>query len=127
MSMFNASAVARTANADHEFRYAARHWNAVLRVDVGGQNYIVKIGDGRITDLAPLKPGEPVECDVRIAAPLDDWREFLKPVPKPFYLDLMGASIRHGFHFEGDLIGSLYPYYRAISRLFEIMRTAPAA
>lgn len=127
MSSFNAPAVVRAANADYEFCYAARQWNTAVRLCMGDQDYLVKVSGGRIVDFSSLKPGEQAKCDLRISAPLDDWREFLKPVPKPFYLDLISASVRHGFQFEGDLIGCLYPYYRAISRLFEIMRTTPNA
>jgi hypothetical protein len=46
----------------------------------------------------------------------------LKPVPKAFYQDLMAAMTRHNFRVEGNLV-AFNPYYRAICRLFELMRT----
>jgi hypothetical protein len=117
--MIDANAITASANADGEFKLAARLWNADVRFDIGADTYVMRMRNGRISDFAK---GATPNYDVKISAPEHDWRELLKPVPKPFYQDLMAAMTRHNFRVEGDLLG-FNPYYRAICRLFELMRT----
>ena len=119
MSTFDTNAITSAANADGEFKLAARLWNADVRFDVGADTYLMKMRDGRISDFSRTASSN---YDVKISAPDDDWRELLRPVPKAFYQDLMAAMTRHNFRVEGDLLG-FNPYYRAICRLFELMRT----
>lgn len=128
MALFDASALVRIANADGEFQLAARLWNADVRLDVGDDGYLLRLREGRITEFARLDAARlaAVKADVRISAPLTDWQELLKPVPKPFYQDLMAAISRQNFMLEGDLVG-FHPYYRATSRLFELMRNTASA
>jgi hypothetical protein len=125
MAIFDASAIAAAANADGEFQLAARLWNTDLRFDVGNDSYILRMRDGRIAEFAPLDASmaASVKSDARISAPISDWDELLKPVPKPFFQDLMAAITRQNFKLEGDLPG-FHPYYRATCRLFELMRQA---
>lgn len=127
MPLFNPLAVAAAANSDGEFQLAARLWNADVRLDVGEQAYLLRMREGRIADFESLQPAQlsAVRSDVRIFAPDSDWQELLRPVPKPFYQDLMAAMTRQGFQVEGDLVG-FRPYYRAVNRLFELMRSTPA-
>lgn len=129
MALFNAAAATEIANSDGEFQIAARFWNANLRLDArdesGDVSYLLRIRDGRIVEFTRLDSAPKVDCDVTISAPLVDWREMLKPVPKPFFQDLMAAMTRQGFRVEGDLLG-FNPYYRATCRLIEIMRNLPA-
>ena len=56
-----------------------------------------------------------------VSAPTSEWQQFLERVPKPFYVDLWGAMTHHGFKASGDM-ESLYAYYPAVRRLFDIMR-----
>ncbi len=123
MAIFDASAIAAAANADGEFQLAARLWNTDLRFDVGNDSYILRMRDGRIAEFAPLdaSTAASVTSDARISAPIGDWQELLRPVPKPFFQDLMAAITRQNFTMEGDLLG-FHPYYRATCRLFELMR-----
>lgn len=137
MALFNAAAATEIANSDGEFQIAARFWNANLRLDArdeshdesgdvsGDESHLLRIRDGRIVEFTRLDSAPKVDCDVTISAPLVDWREMLKPVPKPFFQDLMAAMTRQGFRVEGDLLG-FNPYYRAACRLIEIMRNLPA-
>ncbi len=127
MPLFNPLAVAAAANSDGEFQLAARLWNADVRLDVGEHTYLLRMREGRIVDFESLKPAQlsAVTSDVRIYAPDSDWQELLRPVPKPFYQDLMAAMARQGFQVEGDLVG-FRPYYGAVNRLFEVMRNTPA-
>jgi hypothetical protein len=120
MSLFDVNTITSAANADGEFKLAARLWNADLRLEVGAEAYRLKMRDGRISEFSKF---DAPKWDVKISAPESDWRELLKPIPKPFYQDLMAAMTRQGFTVEGDRLG-FNPYYRAICRLFELMRKA---
>lgn len=124
MALFDAAAVSRAANDDGEFQIAARFWNTNLRLDAGDESYLVQIRDGRIAEFARLDSASQVGSDITISAPIGDWREMLKPIPKPFFQDLMAAITRQGFRLDGDLLG-FRPYYRATCRLVEIMRNIP--
>ncbi len=110
-----------TANADAEFRIAARFWNADVRFAVDERGEVLRIREGRIEAVLPDR--EPASCDVSIVAPRETWRELLAPVPRPFYQDLYGASLHHGLRFEGDGV-AFFPYYPALRRLVELLRAA---
>jgi hypothetical protein len=110
-----------SANEDGEFKMAARFWNATVRLDIGEQPHILRVRDGRLVSLCKCDSAEAAGYDIRISAPEADWEELLRPVPRPFYQDLMAASWRHGFRVEGRVV-EFYPYYRAINRLFELIR-----
>ena len=121
MSLFDTRAASAAANDDAEFKLAARFWTATLRLDVGDQPYLLKLSDGVIASFSPVTTPEDIQHDLHIAAPEADWRELLRPVPRPFYQDLMAARLRHNFTVEGDLLG-FNPYYRAFNRLLQLMR-----
>ena len=118
----------RQANDDPEFQIAARFWNTVLHVAVDDpgtedRGHLIRIRDGRIEDIRPQVSAGPGEAwQLSISAPADEWRRFLEPLPRPFYQDLWGASIYHGFRIQGDLEAHLYPYYPALRRMFELLR-----
>jgi hypothetical protein len=125
MALFDTAAIAAAANGDGEFKLAARLWSTDLRFDVGDDSYILRMRDGRIAEFAPLdsSAAQKAHAVTWISAPLSDWRELLRPIPKPFFQDLMAAVTRQDFKIEGDLTG-FNPYYRATCRLFELMREA---
>ena len=118
MPLFDTNAITSAANSDGEFKLAARLWNADLCLEVGTDAYLLRMREGSISEFSKADASK---WDVKISAPETDWRELLKPVPKPFYQDLMAAMTRQGFKVEGDLLG-FNPYYRATCRLFELMR-----
>lgn len=118
MALFDTTAIAASANSDSEFTLAARLWNADIRLEVGSDAYLLRIREGRIGEFSKANPSK---WDAKISAPESDWRELLRPTPKPFYQDLMAAMTRQNFKLEGDMLG-FNPYYRAICRLFELMR-----
>jgi hypothetical protein len=120
MPLFDTNVVASAANSDGEFKLAARRWNADIRLEVGSENYLLRMREGRISEFSKV---DAQKWDVKISAPESDWRELLKPVPKPFFQDLMAAMTRQSFKLDGDLLG-FNPYYRATCRLFELMREA---
>lgn len=111
------------ANSDPEFRLAARFWNTALRLEMGAEALLLRIEKGQIAELlsghqafAFLTP-----VNIIVSAPTSDWQKFLERVPKPFYVDLWGTMTHHGFKVGGDM-ESLYAYYPAVRRLFDIMR-----
>lgn len=111
------------ANDDPEFRLAARFWTSALRIDMGDDAFLLTMRRGRIGEIAVLDPpARRRSCyRISIAAPDDEWRHLLSPVPPPFYQDLWGATNRHGFEVGGDL-EEFCQYYPAIARLLEILR-----
>jgi hypothetical protein len=123
MALFDTSKIAAVANADGEFQLAARLWDTNLRFDVGGDSYLLRMRNGRVEEFAAIDASAvpKVKAETWISAPMEDWRELLKPIPKPFFQDLMAAITRQNFKLEGDLV-AFHPYYRATCRLFELMR-----
>jgi hypothetical protein len=124
MKLANADLIVGTANADAEFQLAARLWTGSVCFKMGADSFLLEMREGRIESLAPAEISLPGE--VTISAPDADWREMLKPVPKPFFQDLMAAISRQDFHLEGSDLVAFYPYYRATCRLIEIMRAISA-
>jgi hypothetical protein len=125
--LFACDAVVEAANDDPEFKLAARLWNADLRFGADEEVYLMSIREGRITAFSQLLGAEAAKAaiEMRISGSKAGWRELLRPIPKPFFQDLMSAVTRENFQLDGDLI-AFYPYYRAACRLLEIMRTIPA-
>ena len=108
------------ANADPEFRLAARYWNATLSLESSTRALRVEIAEGRVAHCREGEAGEP--ATITVTAPDDGWAQFLAPAPRPFYQDLLGGCVQHhGFAVAGDLL-TLSAYYQATQRLFAVMR-----
>lgn len=109
-----------SANADPEFRLAARYWYATLSFESGARALRMTIADGRLVTCEEAGVGQP--ATITVAAPDAAWKAFLAPVPRPFYQDLLGGCVQHhGFTVAGDLL-SLSAYYQAMQRLVALMR-----
>lgn len=106
------------ANADSEFRLAARAWTATLRLDVGGASVALRIENGVLTRVEQVSAG--AACDVYVQASEGVWRELLAPVPRPYYQDLTGAQIHHGLQLPADPL-CYAAYYPALRRLVQLM------
>jgi hypothetical protein len=122
MSLIDIDNFYASVNEDPEFLIAARYWDILFKIDMGENKLILKIQDGKVIDVN-RRPARDDPWAFKISATSQEWEEFLKPIPKPFYHDIYAASIHHGFVYEGDL-ESMYAYYPAIRRMFEIMRTS---
>jgi hypothetical protein len=111
------------ANNDPEFRLAARFWNTVLRLEMGDEALLLRVENGQVAELlsGPQTFAFLTPVHIVVSAPTSDWQKFLERIPKPFYVDLWGAMTHHGFKVGGDM-ESLYAYYPAVRRLFDIMR-----
>jgi pimeloyl-ACP methyl ester carboxylesterase len=122
MPVTDAAALVSATNADPEFLLAARYWNASLALRAPDRAWRVEIANGRVTGCRESTDA----ATVTITAPADGWREFLAPVPRPFYQDLLGGCVQHhGFTVAGDML-VVNAYYHAIQRLFGIMREVEA-
>ena len=108
------------ANADPEFRLAARYWSATLSLESTTRALRVEIAEGRIANCRDGEAGEP--ATITVTAPDEGWAQFLAPVPRPFYQDLLGGCVQHhGFTVAGDIL-ALSAYYQATQRLVAVMR-----
>jgi hypothetical protein len=107
---------------DAEFRVLARYWSGSLRFDIGDDVYLIKIKDGEVNAVDSEAPAKSGLGDVVITAPADDWAQFLKPLPEPWYHEFYPASAHHDFRLGGDP-DYLWPYYYAIRRSGEILRS----
>jgi hypothetical protein len=105
-----------------EFRVFARYWSGSLRFDVGDDVYLIKIKDGEVNAVDAHAPATAGSGDVVITAPAEDWAHFLQPFPEPWYHEFYPASAHHGFRLGGDP-DTLWPYYYAIRRSGEILRS----
>ena len=108
-------------NADPEFRLAARHWTATLRLDVGDDSHALEIEDGEVKRIAAGDPSN--DADVFIGASVAEWEELLAEIPRPFYQDLTAAMIHHGIRLPHDQ-ERYAAYYPAMRRLVQILRDA---
>lgn len=107
------------ANRDGEFRLHARFWNADLRFTMGEESTAIRVRDGEIHAIQ-RGPG-PEPADLALSAPASVWKEMLKPIPRPFFHDLLGASAHHGLTMEGNVTHRC-SYFPAVRRLVELMR-----
>lgn len=93
--------IAEWVNADPTLVRRGRWTNADMLVEVGDDQRIVEIREGRMSVKAPGYPSTNWNFAIRGTA--DGWAEYWKPRPKPRHHDFM-ALIREGkMRFEGDL------------------------
>jgi len=109
-----------SANADPEFRLAARYWSATLSLESSSSALRVEIANGQVASCRESTAGEP--ATITVVASDQGWQQFLAPAPRPFYHDLLGGCVQHhGFTVTGDML-ALSAYYQAAQRLFAVMR-----
>ena len=107
------------ANDDGEFNFAARMWDADVIFVSGADAVRVAVRDGRVGDVAAVAAD--TAAPVRVSGPPEGWKKMLMPQPPPFYQDLFGAAVHHGFRIEGK-VEEVFPYYPALRRLIELLR-----
>ena len=125
MPLVDPTRLQASANADPEFRMAARYWNATLSLESPSRALRVEIVDGQVASCRESETGRP--ATIIVVASDVGWVQFLATVPGPFYQDLLGGCVQHhGFQVNGDML-SLSAYYQATQRLFAVMRALRAS
>ena len=125
MHLANPAELQTAANADREFRLAARYWSTTLDLVSSSGAVRLEIANGHVAGCRRRQSEPPAA--ITITGADDGWAEFLAPVPRPFYQDLLGGCVQHhGFTVGGDILG-FHAYYPASQRLFAIMRMLHAA
>ncbi len=118
-AVFDTARILAAVQVDPEFGIQARFWTCRIAFAVGAERCVLEVADGKATAFAHGNG----TARLRLSAPLESWREMMRPEPRPFFHDLMAAVAREGFTLEGDdLDGDFRPYYPAIRRLIELMR-----
>lgn len=112
------SQLAERVNGDPEFRYAGRHWDATVRLDVGAASHRLRFEGGALVEVEPC--GGDAPCDVFVGASEHDWRELLAPEPVPYFQDLFGAQLMHGVRLPEDPL-AYAAYYPALRRLVQLL------
>jgi hypothetical protein len=107
------------ANADGEFAIAARMWDAQVVFASERDAVRFDVRDGRVKSASEVSVDS--AAPVRVRGSADGWAKLLQASPPPFYQDLFGAAVHHGFTIEGD-VETVYPYYAALRRLIELAR-----
>lgn len=119
MPLIDTERLLQALDRDAEFALAARFLTATLKLGFGDTAMLLEFRDGRLHDLRAQGPFDPY--DIEIAAPESGWREFLQPVPRPFYHHFLAAVRQEDFTWGGD-IETAFAYMPMLNRLFELMR-----
>ena len=110
------------ANADGEFAATARFWDARVRMEIGEAAFDAVIRDGQMVEFGPATSAR--EPNVRIAGPTEMWTAPSGAGPSTSQ-SFQDGSLR----IEGENVGHIWPYQRAILRLVGLVRetlTGPA-
>jgi hypothetical protein len=121
MALIDWDDLPRRVNEDGEFRLASRFWDARLRLDLGAESWRLCFRDGELREIERCAGDS--SCELRISAPVEEWEHLLAPLPRPFYQDLIGAQLHHGFQLNPEPI-DYAAYYPALRRVIEILREA---
>jgi len=119
MELFDVAAFTAALNGDGEFRIAGRFLDGALKLHFGDDALLLRFRDGKMTGIS--EPALFDTADITIRGPVQSWREFLKPLPKPFFHDMFAAIVRKEFDWAGDS-ETFFAYYGAFRRMFQIMR-----
>ena len=110
--------VMEQANADGEFRIAARFWRTRVRLDLGPESVRLMVEDGAIRAIEPCASDG--ACDVSVSGDRDCWARLLEAAP--LWQDLFGAAGRGDFAIATADLEAFYAYYPAVRRLVDILR-----
>ena len=110
--------VMERANADGEFRIAARFWRTGLRFDLGPESVQLTVEDGTVREIAPSGHGS--TCDVSVSGAIPCWERLLAAAP--LWQDLLGAVLRGDFVVTATDPEAFYAYYPAVRRLVDLVR-----
>jgi hypothetical protein len=107
--------------ADAEMGVIGRWCDLDLALAVDEELVLLVIRAGKIAEVVP-DPGLGASWDVTLRGTLEDWTTFLRPVPPPFYTDVLAMNSRvPSFGIEGDR-RAFVRHLRALGRLFDLAR-----
>jgi len=124
MATLDTGAIVRRTNDSAAFRLAARYWTAKVAIDIGDDRYLLEIVDGTVTSLTgPDAPTAHGGVDARVSGPTASWDKLLLAVPPPRF-DHLAAGMRspENVAVDGDLVGTVAPYFAALQELVVVMR-----
>ena len=107
--------------ADAEMGVIGRWCDLDLALAVDGETVLLVIRAGKVAEILPA-PDLGASWDVTLRGTLEDWRTFLRPVPPPFYTDVLAMNSRvPSFGIEGNR-GVFVRHLRALGRIFDLAR-----
>lgn len=111
--------------ADREMGVIGRWCDADVALAVDEELVLLQIRAGRIEDVV-FAPDLGASWAVTLRGTLEDWRTFLRPVPPPFYSDLLAMNSRvPTFGIEGDR-RVFVRHLRAFGRIFALAQSLGA-
>jgi len=114
-------ALREAAAADEELSVIGRWCTLDLALAMDRKTVVLRLRGGEIFDIV-FDPDIGASWSVTLRGTREDWRTFLRPVPPPFYSDLLAMNSRvPSFAIEGDR-KTFVRHLRALGRLFEIAR-----
>lgn len=119
MAYFDQSAFQEAVNRDGEFLISARYLDGSMKLHFDDEALMLRFRDGKLCAITTPTLFE--TATVVIKGPAASWREFLQPMPRPFFHDMFAAIVRRGFEWSGDA-ETFFAYYGAFRRMFQIMR-----
>ena len=106
---------------DAEMGVIGRWCDLDLVLAADDEQVLLLIRAGRIAQIVP-NPDLGASWDVTLRGTLEDWRTYLRPVPPPFYTDLLAMNSRvASFGIEGKR-GVFVRHLRALARIFDLAR-----
>lgn len=107
--------------ADAELAVIGRRCTLDLALVVDEETFLLRLQGGGISAIIP-GPDIGESWQVTLRGAREDWRTFLRPIPPPFYQDLLAMNSRvPSFSIEGDR-RVFVRHLRALSRIFELAR-----
>ena len=102
MDVFWCETLAQKVNVDERLVWRGRHVSTSFLLQVDQAEYVIQILDGRI---ASVKKGPFPIADWVFALRTSEaaWAEFLQPIPKPGFHDVMAMLKLKHLKMEGDL------------------------
>ena len=94
-----------TINTNERLVWRGRYVDTAFLLEAGEQAWLVKISAGRVASMARIKGVTP-SWTFALRASRENWQQFLQPIPKPGFQDLMAMVKKRTLKVEGDL----YPF-----------------
>jgi hypothetical protein len=116
------AAFQKLVNADEELAVIGTWFTTSFLFQAGDARYVFRVEGGKLVKIV-AEPRFDETWSFALRAPLEHWRNFLKPLPPPLFNELFAMLMRvPGFELEGDTLVAMQNI-RALQRLMSLMRT----